>query len=193
MYTDSTKALIGFETISFSVQEGAGVAVLYVSVLNGALDRNVTVWFSTTDLSATGEPYTAIYIYCGGVVVSYMLSCSRVYIQVCVFCDSLSFYIAEADYTSTMRLLTFNRSSSRIAVQVPILHDEFTELNEQFRASLSLVNGNGFNVILRPDQSTVKIIDDDSKWKRKNGREEIFLFSSPQQELLLDLLRIQSQ
>ena len=63
MYTDSTEALIGFETISFSVQEGAGVAVLYVSVLNGALDRNVTVRFSTTDLSATGEPYTAIYIY----------------------------------------------------------------------------------------------------------------------------------
>ena len=47
---------------------------------------------------------------------------------------------------------------------MPIILDEFNELNEQFRASLSLVNDNGINVSVRPDQSTVVIINDDSKW-----------------------------
>ena len=44
---------------------------------------------------------------------------------------------------------------------MPILLDEFTELNEQFRASLSLVNDSGVSV--HPDKSTVEIINDDSK------------------------------
>ena len=56
-------ATIGFENISVSVQEGAGFAVLYVAVLNGALGRDVTVRFSTADLSATGE-----LCYCSGIV-----------------------------------------------------------------------------------------------------------------------------
>ena len=54
MYTVAT---IGFETISVSVHECTGVAVLYVAVLNGTLGRDVTVRVSTADLSATGEPY----------------------------------------------------------------------------------------------------------------------------------------
>ena len=40
MYTVAT---IGFETISVSVHECTGVAVLYVAVLNGALGRDVTL------------------------------------------------------------------------------------------------------------------------------------------------------
>ena len=55
-YLHATGALIGFENISVSVQEGTGVVVLYVAVLNGTLGRDVTVRFSTADLSATGEP-----------------------------------------------------------------------------------------------------------------------------------------
>ena len=56
MCITATVATIWFENISVSVQEGTGVAVLYVAVLDGALDRDVTVQFSTVDLSATGEP-----------------------------------------------------------------------------------------------------------------------------------------
>ena len=48
--------IIGFENISVSILEGTGVAAIYVAVLNGTLGRDVIVWFSTADLSATGEP-----------------------------------------------------------------------------------------------------------------------------------------
>ena len=51
-----TGTIIGFEEISVSVQE-RGVVVLYVAVLYGTLDRDVSVQFSTADISATGEPY----------------------------------------------------------------------------------------------------------------------------------------
>ena len=50
---------------------------------------------------------------------------------------------------------------------MPIILDEFTELNEQFRATLSLVDDKGINVSVHPNQSTVEIINDDSKWERK--------------------------
>ena len=53
----TTGAIIGFENISVSVHEGTGVAMIYVAVLNGTLGRDVTVLFSTADLSAKGEPY----------------------------------------------------------------------------------------------------------------------------------------
>ena len=56
-FIHTTGAIIGFENISVSVEEGAGFVVIYVAVLNGALGGDVTVRFSTSDLSATGEPY----------------------------------------------------------------------------------------------------------------------------------------
>ena len=47
---------------------------------------------------------------------------------------------------------------------MPIRLDGFTELNEQFCANLSLVDDNGIiNVSVHPGQSTVEIINDDSK------------------------------
>ena len=61
----------------------------------------------------------------------------------------------------------FSRSRTRIPVQVPIVQDQFTELTEQFHASLSLVNNNGINVTVTPHQATVNIIDDDSKCKER--------------------------
>ena len=42
-------------------------------------------------------------------------------------------------------------------------------LNEQFRASLLLVDDNGINVTVHPDQSTVEIIN--SKCNKKEVRE----------------------
>ena len=56
MCIPATVGTIWFEKISVSVQEGAGVAVLYVAVLDGTLDIDVTVQFSTANFSATGEP-----------------------------------------------------------------------------------------------------------------------------------------
>ena len=49
----------------------------------------------------------------------------------------------------------------RIVVRVPILQDSNIEGTEQFRASLSLVQSNGINVAVSPDQATVDIIDDE--------------------------------
>ena len=49
----------------------------------------------------------------------------------------------------------------RIVVPVPIVQDTFSEQTEQFRASLSLVESNGINVTLSPEQATVNITDDD--------------------------------
>ena len=59
--------------------------------------------------------------------------------------------------------LTFSSNVRRIVVRVPILQDVFCEGTEQFRASLSLVQSNGINVTVSPDQATVDIIDDDGE------------------------------
>ena len=59
--------------------------------------------------------------------------------------------------------ITFSSSVQRIVVRVPILQDILCEGTEQFRASLSLVKSNGFNVDLSPNQTTVDIIDDDGE------------------------------
>ena len=49
-------ARIGFETITFSVQEGAGFAELPVAVLGTTtLGGEVTVRFTTSDLTAIGQ------------------------------------------------------------------------------------------------------------------------------------------
>ena len=45
---------------------------------------------------------------------------------------------------------------------MPIIHDGFTEHNEQFCANLLLVDDNGINVSVCPNKSTVEIISDDS-------------------------------
>ena len=55
---------------------------------------------------------------------------------------------------------------------VPIVHDRLSEHNEQFRANLLLVDNNGINVSVYPEQSTVVIINDDSKWKEKVREKE---------------------
>ena len=87
----------------------------------------------------------------------------HMYLWVCVFLW-FTIILAGLDYNSTTKSLTFNGSHSRIGVLVPIRLDGFTELNEQFCANLSLVDDNGIiNVSVHPDQSTVEIINDDSK------------------------------
>ena len=65
------------------------------------------------------------------------------------------------DYNKTVEDLIFNSSVRHIVVRVPIVQDSFSEQTEQFRASLSLVESNGINVTLSPEQATVNITDDD--------------------------------
>ena len=60
-----------------------------------------------------------------------------------------------------MTELTFSSNVQRTIARVPIIQDAFSEGTEQFRASLSLVQSNGINVTVSPDQATVDIIDDD--------------------------------
>ena len=56
LYSLIPVARIGFETITFSVQEGAGFAELPVAVLGSTtLGGEVTVRFSTSDLKAIGQ------------------------------------------------------------------------------------------------------------------------------------------
>ena len=117
------------------------VAVLGTTVLG----REVTVRFSTSDLSATSQ-FTII-----------IMSVIRIY--------SFFFFsvTAGSDYNSTVTDLTFSSNVQRIVVRVPILQDSAIEGTEQFRASLSLVQSNGVNVTVSPDQATVKILDDEGK------------------------------
>ena len=68
---------------------------------------------------------------------------------------------ARLDYNKTVQDLIFSRSVRHIVVRVPIVQDAFSEETEQFRASLSLVESNGINVTLSPEQATVNITDDE--------------------------------
>ena len=60
--------------------------------------------------------------------------------------------------------LVFSATARRHVVRVPIINDSFSEINERFRASLSLVMNNGINVVIDRDQAIVTIMDDDGKW-----------------------------
>ena len=55
-------ATIGFNSTTYSASEGAGGANLTVSVLNGALASDTTVYVGVTTL-LTGGTATGIYIY----------------------------------------------------------------------------------------------------------------------------------
>ena len=76
---------------------------------------------------------------------------------------NLSYYYITAglDYNKTVKYLIFNSSVQYIVVRVPIVQDLFSEQTEQFHASLSLVESNGINVALSPEQVTVNITDDE--------------------------------
>ena len=59
---------------------------------------------------------------------------------------------------------------------MPIINDEFTELKEQFIVNLLLVDDDGINVSVHPDQSTVEIINNISGIGRREGKGKCFIF-----------------
>ena len=71
--------------------------------------------------------------------------------------------IAGSDYTSTVMELVFSAAVRSHVVRVPITQDNISELNEQFRASVLLVENNGINVVVDPGLATVTIKDDDGE------------------------------
>ena len=74
-------------------------------------------------------------------------------------CDILV-HTAGSDYTSTVMELVFSAIVRRHVVRVPITrHDSLFEVNEQFRATLSLVENNGISVAVNPVLATVTIKD----------------------------------
>ena len=66
---------------------------------------------------------------------------------------------AGSDYSSTVMELRFNPAVSRHVVRVPIIQDSITEIDECFRARLMLVQSNGINVQVTPDQAVITIMD----------------------------------
>ena len=59
--------------------------------------------------------------------------------------------------------LVFSAVVCRHVVRVPITKDSLFEVNERFRASLSMVENNGINVVVDPVLATVTIEDDDGE------------------------------
>ena len=56
---------------------------------------------------------------------------------------------AGSDYSRTVVELVFSAAVRRHVVTVPITQDSFSEVNERFRASLSVVENNGINVVVK--------------------------------------------
>ena len=71
---------------------------------------------------------------------------------------------AGSDYISTVIELVFSATDRRHVVRVPIINDSFSEMNERFWASLSLVENNGINVVVGPPLALVTIEDNDGEW-----------------------------
>ena len=66
---------------------------------------------------------------------------------------------AGSDYSSTVMELRFNAAVLCHVVRVPIIQDSITEIDERFRAHLILVQNNGINVQVTPDQAVITILD----------------------------------
>ena len=70
---------------------------------------------------------------------------------------------AGSDYSSTVMELRFNPALSRHVVRVPIIQDSITEFDERFRARLMLVQSNGINIQVAPNQAEVTILADNGE------------------------------
>ena len=66
---------------------------------------------------------------------------------------------AGSDYSNTVMELRFNPAVNRHVVRVPITQDSITEMDERFRARLMLVQSNGINVQVTPDQAMITIMN----------------------------------
>ena len=74
----------------------------------------------------------------------------------------VNYFVAPADYDKTIQDLTFDGSTDRNCVTIPIVNDDALEATESFTASLTTSDP---AVILNPDLARVDIFEDpnDSK------------------------------
>ena len=69
---------------------------------------------------------------------------------------------APGDYISVINhQLRFDPRIQRSTLSISIIDDAVDEAEEEFMASLTLVTTSGRNVQVNPDQTTIKITDDD--------------------------------
>ena len=60
-------------------------------------------------------------------------------------------------------ILTFNPTTTRVPVVIPIVDDESDELVENFFARLILISASADDVVLQPDETGIVINDNDGK------------------------------
>ena len=127
--------VVGFASDVVTVAEDGRNAVLTV-VLNGSLERNVTVKLITNSDTALGKMHKGL------LYLIYLLA-------------------APSDYTATSVDLTFTPGVNSLTVSVPIIDNGILEGTEQFFGDLSTSDP---DVDLRPQRTTIKITDDDGNF-----------------------------
>ena len=133
---------IGFNTVAYSVLEDTGSVNVTVSVLNGTLDRNIVVTFST-ESGGTATGTSNEHSFC---------SLMKAY--------SLSTIPAGTDYNDTTVTLTFDATFSTQMVTVPILDDNVVEDTEFINLTLTSVDS---AVMLNSATARINIEDVDSE------------------------------
>ena len=74
--------------------------------------------------------------------------------------------LSGSDYESVNITITFDPDNTRILVPVPVLEDDIDEEDEDILARLGLEPGGGNqNIQISPDEATLVIVDDDSKFE----------------------------
>ena len=146
----SADVTVGFDPELYRVNEADGSATLTVRLLNGILEREVTVLFETSPGTAT-ETGTDLTSWEG----------EREGEREIFFKSSFSTFIfAEpADYTPVTQVLTFSPTISANNVTVLITNDDILEDTEAFFGNL---NNQGQPVITDPERAIVEIVEDAS-------------------------------
>ena len=83
-----------------------------------------------------------------------------------IFSNAVFFTSDRADYTETVRNITFISGLGKghaVSISIPITEDNNKENNEKFIVGLSLISPS-FNVGVHPGRATCVITDDDSKY-----------------------------
>ena len=133
---------IGFNAVTYSVLEDAGIVHVTVSVMNGTLARNVVVTLSTVSGgTATGK-------------FNKRSSCTHQYKYF------LPTSPAGTDYIDVTITLMFDATTSTQMVTVPILNDNVVEDIEFINLTLTSVDS---AVTLNPETARINIEDVDSE------------------------------
>ena len=136
--------IVEFDPTSYIFSESGGIFVSITIVKRGETTQTVSVDFSTSDGTATGE--------C-------LFDCNHC--PIFIFARPLC--IAGQDYIARSQRITFQPMVTLQTVPVSILDDNSVESVEQFTALLSVPAGQR-RVGLGADTATVEITDDDRKF-----------------------------